>query len=377
MKIKPFIFGIAGLLAVVGVLAGIKSLQIGDMINHKKQFKMPPEVVTVTQVRPDSWESLVSAVGSLEAVQGVVVTAEMSGRVVAIPFEPGTRVKAGDLLVQQDISAETAQLRAAEAAVTLASINYERSVKMLSEKVVARSNFDNADAQLKQAQAEVENIRAVIAKKTIRAPFSGRLGIRLVNVGQILKEGVAIVSLQAMDPIFVNFLVPQQQLAHIRSGLEVRVSSDALPGAIVQGKITAINPDVDTATRNIRIQATVANPDEALHPGMYVSVSVVQPVLNEVLILPVTAVLYAPYSDSIFIVESQKDAGGSTDGKVVRQQFVRLGEKRGDFIAVTSGVTADDNVVSTGVFKLRNGQEVVIDNTLQPEFKLAPQPKDN
>jgi membrane fusion protein (multidrug efflux system) len=378
MKIKTLLLCGAGVVLVFGILAGVKALQIRAMINQGKQMKMPPEVVTAAKAQTDSWESLITAVGSLEAVQGVVVTAEMTGKVSAIAFEPGTRVKAGDLLVQQDISAETAQLRAAESAAALAKINFERSKKMLSTKVVAESSYDNAEAQLKQALAQADNIRAAIAKKTIRAPFSGRLGIRLVNIGQIIKESEAIVSLQALEPIFVNFSVPQQQLPLIRPGLEVRITSDALPaGKVVAGKITALNPNVEAASRNIKVQATVANPDELLRPGMFANVAIVQPIQNPVLAIPATSVLYAPYSDSVFIVEDTKVEEGGKAGKVVRQQFVRLGEKRGDFVAVLSGVKADETVVSTGVFKLRNGQSVVVDNSLAPEFKLAPKPKDS
>jgi len=249
---------------------------------------------------------------------------------------------------------------------------------MLETKVVAESNYDNAEAQFKQALAQADTIRATIAKKTIRAPFSGRLGIRMVNIGQIIKEGEAIVSLQALDPIFVNFLVPQQQLPQMRVGYAVRLTSDGLPkDQVISGTITAINPDVDAASsRNIRVQATVANQNERLRPGMFANVAVVLPEKSPVLTIPATAVLYAPYSDSVFIIEEAKAEEGGTAGKVVRQQFVRLGEKRGDFVAVTSGLTPEQTVVSTGVFKLRNGQAVVIDNTLAPEFKLAPQPKD-
>ncbi len=378
MKIKSILLCVAGVVLVFGVLAGIKTLQIRAMMKQGKQMKMPLEVVTAAKAQPDSWESLITAIGSLEAVQGVVVTAEMTGKVTAIAFEPGTRVKAGDLLVQQDVSAETAQLRAAEAAVALARINFERSKKMLETKVVAESSYDNAEAQLKQAQAQADNIRAAIAKKTIKAPFSGRLGIRLVNIGQIIKEAEAIVSLQALDPIFVNFSLPQQQLPLIRPGLEVRITSDALPaGQVVAGKITALNPNVEAASRNIKVQATVANPDELLRPGMFANVAIVQPIQNPVLAIPATSVLYAPYSDSVFIVEDARVEEGGKAGKVVRQQFVRLGEKRGDFVAVLSGVKAEETVVSTGVFKLRNGQGVVVDNSLAPEFKLAPKPKDS
>jgi len=374
MKIKTVLLSIAGILLVVGLLAGTKVLQISTLINQKKTATLPPEVVTSFQAKEQQWESLVTSVGSLEAVQGVTITAEVSGKVTNIAFEPGTKVKAGDLLLQQDIAAETAQLRSAEAAVDLARITLERSKKMLATKVVAESNYDNAEASLKQAQAQADGIRAAIAKKTIRAPFSGRLGIRLVNIGQIIKEGEPIVSLQNMDSIYVNFLVPQQQLPLIRLGYAVRLSSDGLPpGRMLEGTVTAINPDVDAASRNIRIQATVTNALEELRPGMFAQVTVVLPESKPVLTVPATAVLYAPYSDSVFLVEEAKEGGG----KVVHQQFVRLGERRGDFVAVTSGLKPEQTLVSTGAFKLRNGQSVVVDNTLSLEFKLAPQPKDS
>lgn len=374
---KRIIFTIIGLIALIALLGGIKGLQIYQMAANGKQFVPPPETVTTFEVNPDSWESLMTSVGSLEAVQGVMVTAELTGKVVNIAFKPGTMVQTGDLLLQQDISSETAQLQASEAAVALAKMTLERTRKLLTEKTVSQSQYDNADAQYKQAAAQLDTIRSAISKKTIRAPFAGRLGIRLVNLGQILNEGDAIVSLQSLDPIFVNFSIPQQQLAQIQPGLTVRVTTDVLPGRVIEGKITAINPAVDAATRNIRVQATAANPQEQLRPGMFVNVAVVLPAQDKVLAIPSTAVLYAPYSDSVFVVDEKKSEKNSPPGKSVRQQFVRLGEKRGDFIAVSSGLKEGETIVSTGVFKLRNGQAVVVDNTLAPEFKLRPKISDN
>lgn len=375
--IKRIIITIVGLMVVVGILGGIKGLQIKRMIAQGKQFSPPPEPVTTAVARKETWESLLTAVGSLEAVQGVIVTAELSGKVERIGFEPGTKVKTGDLLVQQDISAENAQLRAAEASLTLAKIDLERKSRLLAQKTISRSEYDNAEAQYKQAAAQADNIRAAIKKKTIRAPFDGRLGIRLVNVGQVLKEGDAIVSLQSIDPIFVNFSLPQQQLAQVNSGLVVQVTTDALPGKVVAGKITAINPQVDAATRNIQMQATVANTEERLRPGMFVNVAVVLAAQQKVLAIPATAVLYAPYGDSVFVVEEKKEEKNGQPGQVVRQKFVRLGEKKGDYVAIVSGLEEGDTVVSTGVFKLRNGQSVVVDNAVKPEFKLNPKPEES
>ncbi len=373
---KRIFFTIVGLVVLLGVLAGIKGLQFNSMLAQGKQFVAPPGIVTTAAVQADSWETLLTAVGTLEAVQGVTVTAELSGKVTSINFESGTTVAAGDLLVQQDTASENAQLRSAEASAALARINLERAKQLRPENVISQSDYDNAEAQFKQANAQVDNIRAVIAKKTIRAPFAGRLGIRQINLGQIINEGQAIVSLQALNPILVNFRLPQHRLALVHPGLSVRVTSDALPGREIEGKIMATNPDVDAVTRNIRIQAQLANPQEQLRPGMYVSVAVVLPTPKKVLAVPATAILYAPYSDSVFVVEEKRE-GDNPPAKVVRQQFVRLGEKRGDFVAVASGLNKDDIVVSTGVFKLRNGQSVVVDNKLAPEFELAPKPEES
>jgi membrane fusion protein, multidrug efflux system len=374
---KRIIITLVGLAVVIGILGGIKGLQIDRMIAQGSQMVPPPEPVTTAVARTEAWESVLTSVGSLAAVQGVTVTAELAGKIVNIAFKPGTLARAGDLLVQQDTSSEEAQLRATEATVALAKLNLERLGKLLSERTISQSQFDNADAQFKQAVAQSDNIRATIAKKTIRASFAGRLGIRLVNVGQMLNPGDAIVSLQSLDPIFVDFLLPQQQLAQVQTGLPVRVVTDALLGEVVDGKITAINPQVDSATRNIRIQATIPNAEERLRPGMFVNVAVVLPAKTKVLCIPATAVLYAPYSDSVFVVEEKTDEKSGKTGRAVRQQFAQLGEKRGDFVAIVSGLKEGDTVVSTGVFKLRNGQSVIEDNTLAPEFKIAPKPDDN
>jgi membrane fusion protein (multidrug efflux system) len=374
MKKRIFI-AIAALVVVIAVLGGIKAMQIRRMIAAKGTFAPPPETVTAAVVQSDAWQTFLTAVGSLDAVQGVIVSAEMPGKIVKILFTPGAKVKAGDLLVQQDIASEQAQLRAAEATVDLARLNLDRKSKLLATKTISPSEFDNADAQLKQAVAQADAIRATIAKKTIRAPFSGHLGLRLVNLGQILREGQAIVSIQTLDPIFVTFSLPQQQLVQVKTGMAVQVAGDALHGKTIAGQIMAINPQVEETSRNIRMQATLSNPLEVLRPGMFVTVAVVLPAEEPVLIIPATAVLYAPYSDSVFVVEEKKNAATGQVEKVARQQFVRLNEKRGDFVSVLSGLQEGQTIVSTGVFKLRNGQTVVVDNTLAPEFKLAPKPE--
>lgn len=370
---KRILFAFLGVLIVVAVLAGIKALQIRSMIDSGKKFVPPSETVTTAAVTGESWGTSLKSVGSLTAVQGVNVSAEAPGKVIKILFEPGTAVKKGDLLLQQDISSEEAQLPGAQAQLTLVESELKRAQRMLADGITTQSDLDKAVAASMQARAQVDSIRAAIAKKTVRAPFAGRLGIRQINLGQMLREGDQIVTLQTLDPIFVDFSIPQQQLSQLRVGFPVRLSGDALGSDAISGKITAINPLVDAETRNVKVQATVSNKSERLRPGMFVNASVGLPVRQQVIVIPSTAVLYAPYSDSAFVVEPAKDG----KGQVLRQQFVRLGEKRGDFVAVATGLKAGETVVSTGVFKLRNGQAVVVDNTLAPQFQQAPKPENN
>ncbi len=373
MKKRILLAGL-GLAVIIAVLAGIKALQIRAMIEHGKHFVPPPETVTTAAAKTESWETALTSVGTLTAVQGVTVAAELDGKVVDIAFEPGTKVKKGDLLVCQDTSSEEAQLPGAVAQAELTKIILERDKKMLAEQIISQSDYDTAVANHRQAVAQADNIRATIGKKTIRAPFDGSIGIRQINLGQVLREGDPIVTLQALDPIYVNFTLPQQQFGHLRSGLPVRVTCDALPGLEIKGRITTINPLVDPETRNVQVQVTAANPGEELRPGMFVNAAVGLPVRQTVLVIPATAVLYAPYGDSVFIVDDDKKGKG---GKVLRQQFVRLGERRGDFIAVTQGLKEGESVVSTGVFKFRNGQAVVVDNRLAPQFQKNPKPENS
>jgi membrane fusion protein, multidrug efflux system len=372
---RRIILTIFCLLFVAGVIGGVKALQIRRMIASSSQFVMPPETVTTAVVQADRWETMLTAPGTLEAVQGVTVAAEQSGKVVRLDFTPGSFVQKGALLVQLDTTAERAQLRALESTAALARINLERMVALAAKGLIAQADYDTAQSALEQAEAQADQIRAAIAKKTIRAPFAGRLGIRLVNLGQMLREGEPIVSLQVLDPIFVNFLLPQQEMSRIAPGLPVRLSGEVLGSQEVTGKITAINPEIDAATRSVRIQATIANPDERLRPGMFVNAALLLNKAEEVLTIPATAVLHAPYSDSVFVVEANQEQDATS--KTLRQQFVRLGVKKGDFVAVLSGLTEGQTVVSTGVFKLRHGQAVVEDNSLSPEFKLEPAPENN
>ena len=374
--LKKFIIAVILIAVVAFTLYKIKAGQFAAMGAAGAAMVMPVETVTATTAKEQNWETDITATGSVVAVQGVTVSAEMAGKVTKISFEAGATVAAGDLLVQLDTTTEDAQLRAAEAGAALSKVNLERAKELREKNTTSQAEFDAANAQAQQSDAEAEGIRAVIAKKTIRAPFAGRLGLRLVNLGQILKEGDPIVSLQTLDPIFVNFSLPQQRLAELAVGGEVRVTSDAAPGEILSGKITAVNPDVDPITRNVRVQATLTNAGDKLRPGMFATITVVLAGKENVRAIPVSAVLYAPYGDTVFVIDEKKNEKTGAMEKVLRQQVVRLGNARGDFVAVVAGLKEGEMIVTSGVFKLRPGEAVVIDNTLAPDAQLAPKPSD-
>jgi membrane fusion protein (multidrug efflux system) len=375
-KTLLFIASLIGFaLLIAGPLFLVKMSQFKTMGEMASAMVMPPTTVTATSAEQGVWENSFNATGSVIAVQGVTIGAEVPGKVVKIAFESGETVKADEVLVQLDISTEEAQLRAAEATAALARANLDRARDLRKSNTNSLAELDAADAQAKQAQAEVENIRTMIAKKSIRAPFAGRLGLRLINLGQILKEGEAITTLQTMDPVYVHFSLPQQRLPHIAPGNVVRIETDAAPNQTLEGKITAISPEIDPATRNVRVQATVSNAAETLRAGMFVNVAVVLPTTTQVLAIPVTAVLHAPYGDSVFVIDEKKNEQSGEVERVLRQQFVRIEGARGDFVNVVEGLKPGETVVTSGVFKLRPGMNVVIDNKLAPPAQLAPKPK--
>jgi len=370
---KTLVSVVVSFFALVLLVAGLASIKVAQFKAMADAGKMtpPPTIVTAASVKLEHWEPTIDTVGSLAAFQGTTVTTESSGIISEIAFEAGTTVKAGDLLLKMDTSVLEAQLAASEARADLARVSADRSRELFARNSTSQAELDSAEAQLKQAKAELASIKAQIAQKQVRAPFGGRLGIRQINVGQYIDRGNAIVSLQALDPIYVNFTLPQQQLSKIKVGQKVRLVVDAMPGKTFEGKLSAINPEIESATRNVRIQATFDNPDEQLRPGMFTRVSVVMPEIKDVYVIPQTAVVYAPYGDSVFIIEKK-------DGQLVlRQAFVKLGETRGDFITVVSGLKEGDQVVSTGVFKQRNGAPVTIDNTLSPAFSETPNPSNS
>ncbi len=360
-----------GLGAIVAALLGAKAQQLKAM--DAAENVLPVEAVTTAKAQTQSWNPTLYSVGTLTSENGVTLSAEVAGTVAKIDFESGAKVAAGTLLAQFDVSVEAADLRAAEATAELAHLSAERVRELRSRDTLAQSELDAAEAQLKQATARVEAIHASIEKKTFRAPFSGTLGIRKVNIGQYVNAGQAIVELQTLDPIHVDFALPQQRVVDLSVGQTVEVTTDGVSGLKFTGKITSLDPMVDPGTRNLRVRATLANEGARLRPGMFANVEVLLPAGEPVVVVPASAVLYAPYGDSVFVIERKKNAKGE-EATTVRQQTVRLGLTRGDFVVVTSGVSAGDEIVSTGAFKLRNGAPVLINNSVVPAAELAPKP---
>lgn len=371
---KSIAFAILGLLLVVAVLGGMKALQIKDLIAAGSAAKQPPIAVTTVTVAATDWETSINALGTLEAAQGVVITADLPGRVSALYFDGGETVKAGKLLLEQENSSENAQLSAAESDLELAQRNLDRVARLFRSKVISRSEFDTARSQESAAQAQVDNITTSLDKKQITAPFDGRLGLRLVDIGQDLSQGLPIVSLQAIDPMLVNFSLPQQALANVKEGFKVRVATDASPGVVFDGSITAINTEIDTSTRTVRTQATLnVSKDEQgnepnLLPGMFATVEVVLPEPRPVLMIPLTAVNFATFGDSVFLIEESEN-----DELVARQQFVQLGERRGDYVEIKKGLQQGQTLANDGTFKLRNGAMVIIQES-GTEPNLTPKP---
>jgi len=372
---KPITKAIAGLVLLVVVLFGIKAMQIGKMMGTP--MMMPPTTVSSAVAKEEDWAPVLSAIGSVSAVQGAVVSTELGGVVAQVNFQNGGEAKKGEMLLKLDSSAEEAQLHAAEADLELARANLQRTQDLATRKVVSKQELDAAQSAFGQKQGSVDNMRSFITKKQVRAPFDGQLGIRQVNVGQSIDARTPIVQLTALDPVYVDFSLPQQELPKLGTGFETRVRTDALPGREFKGDLTAINSMVDAATRNVGVQATFENPDHALKPGMFVKVEVVLPDKSKTLVIPGSAVSYAPYGNSVFVIDKKKDPKTGKESQDLRQAFVRIGESRGDFVSVTEGLKAGDVVVSTGVFKLRNGMSVTINNDLAPKPQMNPNPIDS
>ena len=361
--------------ALIAALGAVKFHQIQVAIAQASSFQPPPEAVTTVVAKREAWPDTLQAIGSVAAVQGVTVAADLPGLVDRIAIDSGRMVREGEVLVQLDTRQEKAQLTAALAQLELSRLNLERARGLADEGIVSRADYDRASAEHKQAEARVGEIRASIERKVIRAPFAGMLGIRQVNLGQYLAGGDPVVPLQSLDPIFVNFTVPQQEVGRLHIGGEVSAAVEGTKAPFT-GRITAVNSVVDEATRNVQVQATFANPQGRLRPGMFVEAKVALGGSRDVVTLPASAINYAPYGDSVFIVEQVQGPNGQSY-RGARQQVVKLGGSKGDQVAVLSGVDPGAEVVSSGVFKLRNGAAVHIENAVQPANDPAPKPEDN
>jgi membrane fusion protein (multidrug efflux system) len=350
-----------GLMSVfVAGLGAVKVSQIHASLAQAAKLAPPPTAVTTSVAKSERWQPTLSAVGSLKAVNGVTVSTDLAGIVSQISFESGTTVKKGDLLAKLDSQQEEAQLRSAEARRDLAKLSLDRQRNLVADGAISQAEFDSADSEFRRAVAAVDEARALIARKTITAPFDGLLGIRQADLGQYLNVGASIVSLQSVDPIYVEFALPQQNLAQIAVGKTLRITAAGIAG---EGEVTAIDSRLDEATRNIMIQGTIKNPDHKLRPGMFVNVEVLLPE-NEVISIPASSISYAPYGDSVFVVKANQ----------VQQQFVKLGPSRGDQVSILSGLKEGDEVVSSGVFKLRSGIPVQVNNGVRPGNEASPNP---
>jgi len=363
-------------LLFVGALGFVKFKQIQTAIAQGAAYQLPPEAVTTIVATQEQWPSTINAIGTLAPVRGVTVSADLPGIVDQIQFESGDWVREGQTLAILDTRQEQAQMAAAEAQRVLARLNFNRMQELLDQRVISRAEYDSATAQSRETEARVGEIRAAIERKTIRAPFSGMLGIRQVNKGQYLAGGDPLVTLQSLNPIYVNVGVPQQAIGQVRVGRAVRITTENLGNVAFDGRVTAIDSVVDEKTRNIQVQATLANPDGKLRPGMFVQTEMILGANQAVIALPASAISYAPYGDSVFVVSDMKDDKGRTY-RGVRQQIVKVGPARGDQIAVLSGIKAGEEVVTSGLFKLRNGAAVQVNNKVKPGNNSAPKPENS
>ena len=363
-------------LLFVGALGFVKFKQIQTAIAQGAAYQPPPEAVTTIVATQEQWPSTINAIGTLAAVRGVTVSADLPGIVDQIQFESGDWVGEGQTLAILDTRQEQAQMAAAEAQRVLARLNFNRMQELLDQRVISKAEYDSATAQSRETEARVGEIRAAIERKTIRAPFSGMLGIRQVNKGQYLAGGDPVVTLQSLNPIYVNVGVPQQAIGQVRVGRGVRITTENLGNVAFDGRVTAIDSVVDQTTRNIQVQATLANPDGKLRPGMFVQTEMILGANQAVIALPASAISYAPYGDSVFVVSDMKDDKGRTY-RGVRQQIVKVGPARGDQIAVISGIKAGDEIVTSGLFKLRNGAAVQVNNKVKPGNNSAPKPENS
>jgi len=379
-----YLLPLLGLVALIAVLVAIKFTQISSLMNMGKEMAKagpPPETVGTATAQTQTWEGTLSAVGSITAAKGVVLSNDAPGVVSHIDFESGAVVRQGQTLVDLDTSVERAQLASSRAKMDLATLTVTRSRALVKSNTISQSQADNDESLLKTTTTDANALSAQIDRKIVRAPFSGRLGIREINLGQYLNSGTRITVLEAIDTVYVDFTLPQQRLAEIKIGMPIRVTIEGADVAARDGTIAAVDPTIDTTTRTVRVRAAVPNKEETLRPGMFANVSVVLPDQGSLVAVPSTSLVHASYGDSVFVVEDKKDAsgaGGAPPGdkpaKVARQQFVRVGASRGDFVAIVDGISAGQDIVSAGAFKLRNGSAVTVNNEIKVDPQLSPHP---
>ena len=358
--------------AVLGGLFGFKVFVGGKIKEAMAGLASMPQTVSSTTATSSDWQPKIDAVGSLRAVRGADLSLEVPGGVEEITFNSGDEVQEGQLLLRLRNADEVARLKSLEATAQLAQITYDRDVKQLKAQAISQAIVDNDEASLRNAKAQVDTQKAIVDKKYLRAPFTGKLGLRQIDLGQFLSAGTVIATLQALDPIFVDFLLPQQSVAKLSTGQAVKVKVDAFPNRVFEGKITAINPKIETASRNIQVRATLPNDDQKLLPGMFATVELETGAAERLVTLPQTAVVYNPYGSVVYMVD---DKGKGPDGKpqlTARQVFVTTGATRGDQVAITKGVSEGDTVVTSGQLKLRNGAPLAIDNRILPANDPAP-----
>jgi membrane fusion protein, multidrug efflux system len=372
---KRMILMVALMVAFIAGLGFIKFKQFQAMAEQFAAMQPPPDAVTTIVAAEEEWANSINAIGTVAAVQGVTVSADLPGVVDRIAFDSGKTVEKGDVLVQLDTRQEQAQLAGAQSALELARLNHERMEGLVKQDAVSRAEYDTAAATYKQAEARIGEIRATIERKTIRAPFSGVLGIRQVNLGQYLTGGDPVVPLQSLNPIYVNFAVPQQDTADMRIGRTVHIAVGEVGDGQFTGRVSAVDSVVDQTTRNVQVQATLANPGGKLRPGMFVQAQVMLGAAQRIIALPASAINYAPYGDSVFVVSDMKNPQGQSY-RGVRQQVVKLGAARGDQIAVLSGIKPGEEIVTSGVFKLRNSAPIQINNNVQPANSKTPTTED-
>jgi membrane fusion protein (multidrug efflux system) len=377
---KKIIFAICifvGLALVLAFVIGTKILSFEAMAAAGAEMGPMPESVATFKAERQMWINTVQAIGSIEPDRGVRLDAEVAGVVSAINFKNGQDVKEGDILVQLDIAVESALLSSNEATAHLAKVELDRATRLRGTDSIAQSQLDRAQADFDKATAEMNNLKAIIERKTIRAPFSGRVGIREINLGQYLPQGAPIVTLQAYEQVYVNFTLPQQAIAQVKTGMQLTLQSDVYPDQIFEGTLTAISPQIDPTTRSVKLQGTLPNEEDLLRPGLFVKVTVILPEQEEVLIVPSTSIVFAPYGNSIFKVINGTDETSGEATTTVKQSFIRIGKRMGDFVSIIEGLEEDDEVVSAGAFKLRNGMSVMINNEMAPTAELAPNPKNS